>query len=485
MSIEHGVGPGPQSALGAPKSTASGHGATRHSAAAAGGFAILLSGLGMEQDMELDTAAGMFAGGEESDLQDALGDTDLASGLAQDDALLQTDDDEAAAASMAAMLNAQIPAESSEVLPLPQAVWATMQQAIGSTGAQQQTDPAAPGDALSAGLAGSKSMAQAGQNDQAGQSAKTAQGQVEANPAATSAAAAQGARSKAPVTAERAAQQMTNVAAVAAQSAGAQAAASQGAQRPAVSWTQRAAAAQQRAEATKSSAVRGGDALARASMQSARDAAGTSSVQEWATWADVSQARFDRGGEFGRGAGLTGAPDWALNGVSVTGSSAPDSSIGGIRPQSEMPTEGGALPEMEVAEQVTYWVGRGARNASISVQGLTENPIRIRIAMEGQEASIQFLAEQEQTRQVLREATPHLRELLEREGLTLGEVSVDNSAAHHPGGTGEREAASGGMNDAGRSARGGRPAETEEVIVARPAPRASALPSGRSVDLFV
>lgn len=480
MSIEHGVGPQP--AFAAPKSTGAGHGASRQSAAAAGGFAMLLSSMDAEQDIGLDTGSGMFAGGQEGDLQDALDTGDLASGLVQDEITLPTDDDEAAS-TMAAILNTQIPAEPSETLPLPQAVWATMQQqqAIVPAEAQQPAGPVAPGagiagDALTAksAQAGLKAAAQKGQNGQAAQS--------ETNPAATatataSAAAAQGARSKASVVSERSAQQITNAAA-AAQPTTAQAAAPQAAPRS-VSWTQRVAAAQQRAqgtEASKSSTARGGDA-ARASTQPAREASGTAAVQEWAAWADTGAARFERGGEF-----RPGATDWVAGGTSVTASAAPDNSIGGVRAQDGAPAEGGALPEMEVAEQVTYWVGRGARNASISVQGLTENPIRIRIAMEGQEASIQFLAEQEQTRQVLSEATPHLRELLEREGLTLGEVSVGSFTAQHPGGTGEREASSG---TAGRGARSVKAAETEEVVIARPAPRASALPSGRSVDLFV
>lgn len=137
----------------------------------------------------------------------------------------------------------------------------------------------------------------------------------------------------------------------------------------------------------------------------------------------------------------------------------------------------GLSPEARVAEQVSYWIGRGVQNAEMEVEGLGEGPVQVSIELQGQEARVEFRAEQAQTRQVLEDATSHLRELLEREGLVLSGVSVGNS-----GGQGE----AGGREPKPRA--GGRPATVAVPDVAAAAlgaaNRATPL-SGRSVDLFV
>jgi flagellar hook-length control protein FliK len=143
-------------------------------------------------------------------------------------------------------------------------------------------------------------------------------------------------------------------------------------------------------------------------------------------------------------------------------------------------------PETQVAEQVSYWVGRGARNAEISVEGLAENPIHITIAMQGQEAHVAFRAEQVETRQVLEDAVPHLRELLEREGLTLADVSVGHSDPGWGGGSEAsaqaREQAANRVRLGSLGARQGEDATAGPQGSARPA---AALPAGRTLDLFV
>lgn len=138
--------------------------------------------------------------------------------------------------------------------------------------------------------------------------------------------------------------------------------------------------------------------------------------------------------------------------------------------------DGGLTTEMRVAEQVSYYVGRGAQSAELEIEGVDERPLHVSIDLQGQEARIEFRAEQAQTRQVLQDAMPHLREMLEREGLTLAGMSVGHSGPQ------------GGQEQSGQNRSGGRQArvvaEVEGPVAAANAMRAG-LPPGRSVDLFV
>ena len=139
--------------------------------------------------------------------------------------------------------------------------------------------------------------------------------------------------------------------------------------------------------------------------------------------------------------------------------------------------DGGLTTEMRVAEQVSYWVGRGAQNAELEVEGLGEGPVKVSIELQGQEARVEFRADQAQTRQVLQDAMPHLRELLEREGLVLSGMSVGTSGSERGAGQ------SGQGRQDGRQGQAGVP-ELPAVALAAAANRAAPL-SGRSVDLFV
>ncbi|KRH98887.1 flagellar hook-length control protein FliK [Curvibacter sp. PAE-UM] len=139
--------------------------------------------------------------------------------------------------------------------------------------------------------------------------------------------------------------------------------------------------------------------------------------------------------------------------------------------------DGGLTTEMRVAEQVSYWIGRGAQNAELEVEGLGEGPVKVSIELQGQEARVEFRADQAQTRQVLQDAMPHLRELLEREGLVLSGMSVGTSGSERGAGQ------SGQERQGGRQGPAGVP-ELPAVALTAAANRAAPL-SGRSVDLFV
>jgi len=137
----------------------------------------------------------------------------------------------------------------------------------------------------------------------------------------------------------------------------------------------------------------------------------------------------------------------------------------------------GLTPEMRVAEQVSYWVARGVQNAELVLDGLGEGRVKVSIELQGQEARVEFRADQAQTRQVLEGAVAHLRELLEREGLVLSGMTVGTSGSQ---GSAARE------QQSRPGQRQARVAVPETLAVGGAGTNARATPlAGRAVDLFV
>jgi flagellar hook-length control protein FliK len=183
--------------------------------------------------------------------------------------------------------------------------------------------------------------------------------------------------------------------------------------------------------------------------------------QKWdALGPDRTSVASDAG--LGGAAGVMGAASGAATAQSVM-SAAPDA---------------GLTTQMQVAEQVTYWVGQGVQNAEIEVRGIVESPIQISIDLQGVEAHVAFHAEQPETRMVLQEAVPQLRESLEREGLVLSGVSVGSSGGE------DRSQRQAKGQDEGRRVGQVRAATTVAAATPAARPRMGGS-SGRSVDLFV
>lgn len=131
-------------------------------------------------------------------------------------------------------------------------------------------------------------------------------------------------------------------------------------------------------------------------------------------------------------------------------------------------------PEVAVAEQVSYWIGRDVQNAELKLDGLGASPVEVSISLQGNEAQVAFRTDQVEARHVLEGAVSHLRELLGNEGLVLSGVSVGSSGADGSAPQ-ERQA-----RPHGRTAAVAVPqAQAAEANVR--AGRAS----GRAVDLFV
>jgi flagellar hook-length control protein FliK len=135
-------------------------------------------------------------------------------------------------------------------------------------------------------------------------------------------------------------------------------------------------------------------------------------------------------------------------------------------------------PEMQVAEQVRYWVAHNVQNAELSLDGLGQSPVQVQISLQGNEAQISFRTDEAATREVLQSAGAHLKDLLQREGLVLTGVSVGNSASGNADGS-ERRA----RPNVRQTAIG--PLQAVSADSGPSLRRPSVGSAGRSVDLFV
>jgi flagellar hook-length control protein FliK len=135
-------------------------------------------------------------------------------------------------------------------------------------------------------------------------------------------------------------------------------------------------------------------------------------------------------------------------------------------------------PEMQVAEQVSYWVSHNVQNAELSLDGLGNSPVQVSISLQGNEAQISFRTDEAAAREVLQNAGAHLKEMLQSEGLVLTGVSVGHAGSGNADGSERRP-----RQNVRQTAIAPLQASGAE---SRPGPRAASTGSaGRSVDLFV
>ena len=131
-------------------------------------------------------------------------------------------------------------------------------------------------------------------------------------------------------------------------------------------------------------------------------------------------------------------------------------------------------PDVYIAEKVAYWISNDVQNAEMKLDGIGLDPVEVSIRMHGNEAHVAFRTDELQARAALENASTHLKELLQREGLVLTGVSVGTSGAGDSG------------NSDGKSRPGTRQANVSGVsqASARSGPVAGRTAGGR-LDLFV
>jgi flagellar hook-length control protein FliK len=133
-----------------------------------------------------------------------------------------------------------------------------------------------------------------------------------------------------------------------------------------------------------------------------------------------------------------------------------------------------ALTPAYVAEQVSYWISNDVQSAELKLQGLGDSPVDVRISMVGNEAHVSFRTDEAKARDALENASAHLKEMLQRDGVVLSGVSVGTSGS---GGAGGQEP----------QPRDGR---QRAIVVAEAPARTEArvrglAQTGRALDLFV
>lgn len=149
--------------------------------------------------------------------------------------------------------------------------------------------------------------------------------------------------------------------------------------------------------------------------------------------------------------------------------------VGGSTVYSAVPVaDTSALTPEYLAEQVSYWISNDVQSAEMKLQGLGESPVEVRISMVGNEAHVTFRTDEAQARDALENASAHLKEMLQRDGVVLSGVSVGTSGS---GGAGRQEP---------------QPhQERQKAVVVVEAPTSGqtrtwgAAQTGRALDLFV
>lgn len=158
--------------------------------------------------------------------------------------------------------------------------------------------------------------------------------------------------------------------------------------------------------------------------------------------------------------------DFTYGGATPTGLSPAGSPAGTV-------SEFASAAEMQVAEQVQYWISQDVQNAQLKLEGLGEAPVEVSIRMQGNEAHVAFRTDEVQTREVLERSGEHLKDMLAREGVLLSGVSVGTSGANDGGGQDRRPR------------QGVKQALVQVVDVTAGAPVRPDKTAGRALDLFV
>ena len=147
----------------------------------------------------------------------------------------------------------------------------------------------------------------------------------------------------------------------------------------------------------------------------------------------------------------------------------------GINPTYEVTAASAVVPDTQVAETVSYWASQGVQNAELTLDGLGNEPVEVRISVNGDQTQVDFRSNQADVRQALENASAQLKTMLSGEGLQLTGMSVGTS---------------GQGGNAQSDSRQPKPAPRQAAVVSMEPVRASATrpgnPSvGRALDLYV
>lgn len=125
----------------------------------------------------------------------------------------------------------------------------------------------------------------------------------------------------------------------------------------------------------------------------------------------------------------------------------------------------------DVGHQVSYWLGRGVKQAQIQVEAGLERPLEVAVSLDKGQAVLHFLTDDSAARTAIEQgAADALRQALSRDGIGLAGLSV--------GSQGRQD------QPQGQSAHAGRPGERSDNAAAEAAPRTPQRQSSRVLDLY-
>jgi flagellar hook-length control protein FliK len=127
-----------------------------------------------------------------------------------------------------------------------------------------------------------------------------------------------------------------------------------------------------------------------------------------------------------------------------------------------------------VAETVSYWASQGVHSASLQLEGLGDEPVEVRISVNGDMAQVDFRTNQPEVRQTIEAAASQLKELLTSQGIQLTGMSIGTSGR---GGSQEK--------DTKRTPEGRKVAMLKSEAVEKPRLRGANPSVGQALDLFV
>lgn len=139
----------------------------------------------------------------------------------------------------------------------------------------------------------------------------------------------------------------------------------------------------------------------------------------------------------------------------------------------------------QLAQQVQVMVSQNLQEADIRLNPSELGGLRIQLKMEQGEVQVQFLASQPQARELLDQALPRLREMLQQQGITLGQSQVGSFAGQQGQGAPQQEARQQAAGDNGGQR--GHQAGAEGLdgqALAEPEVSAPRLRTNGSIDFF-
>ena len=146
----------------------------------------------------------------------------------------------------------------------------------------------------------------------------------------------------------------------------------------------------------------------------------------------------------------------------------------GISSTYEIAAASAVVPDTPVAETVSYWATQGVQNAELTLDGLGNESVEVRISIDGDQTQVDFRTNQPEVRQALESASAQLKTMLSGEGLQLTGMSVGTS----------------GQGNTPSEGRQPRPTPRQTTVMAmEPVQAAAARPGnpsvGRALDLYV